>query len=113
MAVPRSQAGMERCQETSRKETRGRNGKCLACIHTRLNRRLRGWINYFGGGVRKVYEELDGWIRGRLRSILRKRDKRKGRGRGRDHNRYTNAYFEERGLISLSALDRVKRTSPA
>ena len=63
--------------------------------------------------MKNVYENLDGWVRGRLRSILRRRDKRKGRGRGRDHNRYPNAYFEERGLISLSALDRVKRPNPA
>lgn len=104
---------LDRFRETIRKETLRTSGQSLACIHSRLNRRFRGWINYFGGGVRNVYEALDGWTRGRLRSILRKRDKRKGRGRGRDHNRYTNAYFAERGLISLSALDRVKRTSPA
>lgn len=104
---------LDRFRETIRQETPRNSGQSLARIHTRLNRRFNGWINYFGGGVRNVYEELDQWIRGRLRSILRKRDGRKGRGRGRDHNRYPNAYFAERGLISLSALDRAKRASPA
>ena len=37
----------------------------------------------------------------RLRSILRKRNKRKGKGRGLDHNRWPNRYFENLGLFSL------------
>ena len=44
---------------------------------------------------------LDGWVRGRLRGILRKRAKLKGRGRGRDHQRWPNRYFAEVGLFSL------------
>lgn len=104
---------LNRFKETIREETPRNSGTSLARIFSRLNRRFRGWINYFGGGVKHVYASLDSWTRGRLRSILRRRDKRKGRGRGRDHNRYPNVYFEERGLISLSALNRVKRPSPA
>ena len=46
-------------------------------------------------------EEMDAWVRMRLRSILRKRRKRKGRGRGADHRRWPNAYFEERELFSM------------
>lgn len=47
--------------------------------------------------------ELDGWIRGRLRSILRKRAGRKGRGRGLDHHRWPNRYFTKLGLFNLKA----------
>jgi len=104
---------LNRFKEALRSETPRNSGHSLARIHGRLNRRLKGWINYFKGGVANVYTNLDKWIRGRLRSILRRRDKRKGRGRGLDHNRYPNKFFEERGLISLYALDRAKRTSPA
>ena len=43
----------------------------------------------------------DGWVRGRLRSILRKRAGRRGRGRGPDQQRWTNQYFACRGLFSL------------
>jgi len=46
-------------------------------------------------------EEMDAWVRMRLRSILRTRRKRKGRGRGADHRRWPNAYFEERELFSM------------
>lgn len=104
---------LKRFKESIRELTPRNSGESLLRTFTRLHRRFRGWINYFHGGVPTVYTRLDAWIRGRLRSILRRRDKRKGRGRGRDHNRYPNAYFAERGLISLSALDRVKRPSPA
>ena len=45
---------------------------------------------------------LDGWIRMRLRSILRKRAGRRGRGRGRDHQRWPNAFFAEQGLFCLT-----------
>lgn len=41
-------------------------------------------------------------MRGRLRSLLRKRQKRKGRGRGADHQRWPNAFFAAQGLFSLT-----------
>jgi len=46
---------------------------------------------------------MDGWIRGRLRSILRKRAKKKGRARGKDHQRWRNRFFDEAGLFNLTA----------
>ena len=87
--------------------------RSMETIVATLNRRLRGWAGYFRGGVLNVHERIDQWLRMRLRSILRRRDKRKGRGRGRDHNRYPNAYFVEQGLISLKAFATAKRASPA
>ena len=78
-----------------------------------LNRRLRGWARYFAGGNGSIYTEMDKWLRMRLRSILRKRERRKGRGRGLDHQRYPNAYFVELGLISLKAFARAKQANPA
>ena len=44
---------------------------------------------------------MDQWIRGRLRSILRKRAGGKGRGRGRDHHRWSNDYFAKLGIFDL------------
>jgi RNA-directed DNA polymerase len=72
-----------------------------------VNRTVRGWMNYFQHSISNVFEPLDGWIRGRLRTIQRKRHKLKGRARGRDNQRWPNAYFAELGLISL-ALCRAK-----
>ena len=66
------------------------------------NRTLRGWMNYFQHSIGNIFPNLDKWMRGRLRTILRKRHKGQGRARGRDHQRWPNAYFAELGLISLA-----------
>jgi RNA-directed DNA polymerase len=105
---------LRRFRESIREETRRSNGTSMETIVGRLNRRLKGWFGYFQGGVMNVYEKEDAWIRSRLRHILRFRDKRQGLcRRGLDHQRYPNAFFEKLGLISLYALARAKRTSPA
>ena len=109
---PRAKS-QNRLKDALREQTPRTSGESLSTIVARLNRRLRGWYGYFRGGVLNVYEKVDHWLRMRLRSLLRYRDGREGRGRGRDHQRYPNAYFAEQGLISLYALARAVRTSPA
>jgi RNA-directed DNA polymerase len=49
------------------------------------NRILRGWIGYFKLSHKDTFPSLDGWLRMRLRSILRRRQKQRSRRRGRDH----------------------------
>lgn len=103
-----------RLRESIREETPRNSGISMRSIIDRLNRRLKGWYGYFRGGVVDVYRRQDSWIRSRLRHILRFRDKRQGLCRGGlDHQRYPNAFFEKHGLISLYALARADRTSPA
>jgi len=77
-------------------------GPQLEHDHRRCHRTLRGWLTYFQHSYRTTFPGLDGWIRMRLRSILRKRQGRSGRGRGADHHRWPNAYFTEQGLFSLT-----------
>jgi RNA-directed DNA polymerase len=103
---------VKRFKETLREHTGRSNGNSMSEIIQRLNRRLKGWAQYFRGGQGNTYEALDGWLRMRLRCILRRRAGRKGRGRP-DHRNYTNAHFVELGLISLKASAWVKRASPA
>ena len=90
--------------DSVRARTKRNNEHDMCIIIKRLNSITRSWGNCFRGGVQKVPRSLDQWLRMRLRSILRKRDKRKGRGHGRDHNRYPNAWFAERGgfLITIT-----------
>ena len=102
-----------RFKEVWRDQTPRPAGRSLPMIISGLNRRLRGWSGYFAGGHGDRYTRLDQWLRMRLRSILRKRERRPGRGRGLDHQRHPNAYFAELGLISLNALTRAKRANPA
>ena len=74
----------------------------MRAIIEEVNRTLRGWIAYFKHSIPTTLPNLDGWVRGRLRNIQRKRHKGSGRARGRDHQRWPNAYFAELGLISLA-----------
>jgi RNA-directed DNA polymerase len=89
-------------KDAIRAKTRRANGRSLKMIVADVNRTLRGWFEYFKHSSRTAFPELDGWIRMRLRSILRKRAGRSGRGRGADHHRWPNAFFVEHGLFSLS-----------
>jgi RNA-directed DNA polymerase len=85
-----------------RERTRRNNGHSLECIIAGINPILRGWYNYFRYSKRSALQDVDKWVRGRLRSILRKRSKRKGRARGKDHYRWPNRFFDEAGPFDLS-----------
>ena len=78
------------------------SGASLASIIEKTNKYLRGWFEYFKHSKRGEMEEYDSYIRGRLRSILRKRAGKEGRGRGADHQRWPNRYFTEAGMFSLA-----------
>jgi RNA-directed DNA polymerase len=95
---------LKRVRESLRPHTRRTNGDSLSYIATKINPILRGWFEYYKHSTtRSDLRALDGWVRQRLRSILRKRRKRKGRGRGADHQRWPNAYFAALGVFSLIA----------
>jgi RNA-directed DNA polymerase len=89
-------------KETIRGKTKRTSGQSLQAIIADVNPTLRGWFEYFKHSWRTTFPGVDGWIRMRLRSILRKRAGRRGRGRGLDHHRYPNAYFAEQGLFSMT-----------
>lgn len=93
----------QRLKEKLRAYTRRNNGQSLDCIISQINPILRGWYNYFRYSKLNALQSIDGWVRGRLRSILRKRSKRKGKGRGKDHQRWRNRFFDEAGLFNLTA----------
>ena len=84
-----------------RRPTRRANGHSIEAIIQEINPTLSSWFAYFKQADLAEHQESDGWVRMRLRSILRKRRRGKGRGRGRDHQRWPNRYFEELGLFSL------------
>lgn len=99
---PRSKS-MAKLRETLRGKTKRTSGRSLEATIVDVNRTLRGWYEYFKHSWRTTFPDCDGWVRMRLRSILRHRCGRRGRGRGADHHRYPNAYFAELGLFSLTA----------
>lgn len=100
---PRAKS-VRKLKDSLRVKTPRSSGESLKCIVQDVNRTLRGWFGYFQhGSSRYVYDRLDGWLRGRLRSILRKRSGRRGRGRGWDHHRWPNRFFANLELFSLAA----------
>jgi RNA-directed DNA polymerase len=99
---PRKKA-INRWRERIRQVTRRTNGASMAATIARTNAITRGWYEYFKHSYHTTFPALDGWVRMRLRSILRKWHHGKGRGRGRDHQRWPNKYFTALGLFTMTA----------
>lgn len=105
------QKSLKKLKDTIRVKTKRTNGYSLEQIIAEVNTTLGGWFDYFKHSHHTTFPRLDGWIRMRLRSILRKRRGRKGRGRGSDHQRWPNAFFAKHGLYSLATAHALVRQS--
>lgn len=122
---------IERFKAKLRALFRQGKGRSVQKLIEELNPILRGWINYFRlAEVKDIFEELDGWIRRKLRNILWRQWKRvytrarnlmkrglaevrawqsatNGRGAwwnsGASHmnEAFPKSYFDRIGLISL------------
>lgn len=92
---------LAKLKDSLRAKTKRTNGTSLGTIIGAVNSTLQGWFGYFKHSLHTTFGAIDGWVRMRLRSILRKRKGRRGRGRGRDHKRWPNRFFAEHGLYSL------------
>ena len=93
---------IQKLRDTIRDKTPRTDGRSLQCVIVDVNRVLKGWFAYFKhSSHRRVYTSQDGWVRMRLRSILRRRTRRRGHGHGWDHIRWPNVFFAEHGLFSL------------
>jgi len=92
---------MKKLRDALRAKTKRNNGNSLTTIIESINPTLKGWFGYFKHSHRNVFTDVDGWVRMRLRSILRRRHHGRGRGRGNDHLRWPNSFFREAGLFSM------------
>ena len=106
----RFEAGRRRVRKKSlthlkdriRQKTGRSRGQSLARIVEDLNPILRGWFGYFKHAHPHTFTSLDGFIRRRLRALLRMQMRRPGFGRCRaDHQRWPNAFFAQFGLFAL------------
>ena len=96
------QKSLNKFKDSIREKTRRTRGDSLACAVADLNPLLRGWFGYFKHAHHTTFGKLDGFVRRRLRAVLRKQEKRPGRGVCRaDHQRWPNAFFAEAGLFAL------------
>lgn len=98
------QKSLKNLRDAIRARTRRTTGDSMQYVVASVNPVLRSWFTYFQHSTyRNVFTDVDGFVRRRLRSILRQRTKRNGQGRGLDHQRWPNRYFAEHGLFSLAA----------
>jgi RNA-directed DNA polymerase len=103
---------LTKLRDIVRAKTRRTAGQSLRSIIEGLNPVLRGWFAYFLNSYRTTFSALDGWIRGRLRSLLRHHRGGRGIALGDDHHRWPNAFFAEHGLFSLQRAHALAGQSP-
>ncbi len=93
---------LKRFKDSIREKTGRSRGDSLARIVADLNPMLRGWFGYFKHAYKTEFDSLDGFIRRRLRALLRKQERRPGAGHCQlDHRRWPNAFFAAAGLFAL------------
>lgn len=105
---------LTKIKDTIRAKTKRTTGRSFAMVIDALNPTLRGWFNYFQHSRPATFRILDGWVRRRLRSLLRKQQKRRGIAdvHGADQTRWPNRFFAEHGLFSLQgAYETVRQSS--
>jgi RNA-directed DNA polymerase len=109
MRWPRKKS-LEKLKDRLRAKTSRLDGRKLAAIVADVNRSMRGWYNYFQHSKANTFEQVDGYVRRRLRSLLQWRKDGRGKGKGAAHQRWPNAWFAHRGLLSLTAAHEWTRT---
>ena len=116
----RFEAGQRRVRKKSldafkakvREKTRRTCGISIEQVKDKLNPMLRGWYGYFKHAYHWIFPSLDGFVRRRLRAILRKQEKRPGHGKCHaDHKRWPNAYFAALGLFTMTEARRLASQS--
>jgi RNA-directed DNA polymerase len=95
-----------------RAKTKRNVGHSIECVIASLNPTLRGWYGYFKHAHRFTFSTIDGFVRRRLRAVLRRQQHRPGQGHGlADHLRWRNAFFADLGLFTMVEAQRLARQS--
>jgi RNA-directed DNA polymerase len=85
-----------------RQRTRRTRGVSVEQIIGELTPSLKGWFGYFKHARSSTFRGVDGFVRRRLRAVLRKQNKRPGQGTAwSDKLRWLNKFFAERGLFTM------------
>jgi RNA-directed DNA polymerase len=97
-----------------RARTPRHHGQSIEYVIAALNPILQGWYGYFQHAHRFTFSPVDGFVRRRLRAMLRKQKHRPGQGRClnlNDHVRWPNSFFAGLGLFTMSTAHRSARQS--
>src|SRR5437870_5371284 len=86
------------------------HGHSIECAVATLNPVLQGWYGYFQHAHRYTFSSVDGFVRRRLRAMLRKQKRRPGQGHSfNDHVRWPNSFFANLGLFTMFDAHRLAR----
>jgi len=116
----RFEAGQRRVRKKSlmslrdkiRIKTKRNEGNSIDCVIAALNPTLKGWYGYFKHAHRFTFSAIDGFVRRRLRAMLRRQKHRPGQGRClRDHKQWPNAFFADLGLFTMYEAHQLARQS--
>jgi RNA-directed DNA polymerase len=92
----------DKLKDKIRAKTSRSCGVSVEKVIENLNPLLRGWYNYFKHAYKTTFPYIDGFIRRRIRAILRAQEKRPSFGRTiEDHKRWPNKYFANLGLFTM------------
>jgi RNA-directed DNA polymerase len=108
--LPRKKS-VNKLKDAVRQKTRRTNGQSLAIIIHDVNRTLEGWFGYFKHSLGS-FEDLDAWIRARLRSILCERAGIPPWRRALAHQLWPVHFFAAQGLFSMASAHVAARQSP-
>jgi RNA-directed DNA polymerase len=95
-----------------RAKTKRNEGNSIDYVIASLNPTLRGWYAYFQHAHQFTFPTIDGFVRRRLRAMLRRQKHRPGQGRClNDHKQWPNAFFAGLGLFTMSNAHKLARQS--
>ena len=87
-------------------------GDAIAFVIASLNPMLKGWFGYFKQAHSDTFSAIDGFVRRRLRSLLRTQQHRPGHGRClADQKQWPNSFFADLGLFTMSEAHQLARQS--
>ncbi len=90
------------CRDRIREKTKRSRGVSVEQIIGELNPSLIGWFGYFKHARSTTFRGVDGFVRRRLRAVLRKQMKHPGQGTAwSDKLRWSNAFFAKLGLFTM------------
>jgi RNA-directed DNA polymerase len=110
---PRAKS-LKKLKTTIRTNTGRKQRHGIESTISEVNATLVGWFQYFQHVTKRyVFEDLDRFVRQRLRAILKKQQKRPGIPKGRDFQRWPNAYFSNLKLYNLKTAHELACQSSA
>jgi hypothetical protein len=108
LGVSPSKKRVKRFKESLRSVLDAGNHAPLDEVIEAVNRKLRGWGQYFSiGTLEPTYRSVDRYTESLLRKLMVRRHKVPGRGTRQFSNRYV---YEDLGLVRLQDRRRVSRS---